>query len=305
MPFVKIDKQILNSSLWIDRDQRDVFVTALIMAEPFEAEEEMPQIEVGTLNYTGFVAPAGFYGFVAAAGPGIARMAISNDTTDIDRGMTALRKLGEPDPDSRNQKHEGRRLIRVDHGYLILNYADFFLKDYNNAARCKRWREKVKAQKLINDMHVVGDDTHVATPSRDRSRDRDKSNEDRVSAASPLEPIAAAFGYCNTFGIVGHWDRNAIAEAVKLEVERVGVTPEQAVDAMVAARSEYEAHKAESGSYCVDAVSFITKGTWRNKTLWNKAKEKAQPKKRENLSAEHKRKMDALLQEAESQKPSD
>ena len=71
MAFVKLDTGILDSTLWIERDQREIFITALLMAEPREFSEPIQQIEIGELIFTGFEAPPGWYGFVPAASFGI------------------------------------------------------------------------------------------------------------------------------------------------------------------------------------------------------------------------------------------
>jgi hypothetical protein len=125
--FVKLDTGILNSSLWIERDLRSLFVTALVMAEPFEVTESMPQLNVRSLESTGWTVPAGWYGFVEASGTGIVRR---DGMTDIDAGLTVLETLCSPDPDSRSQDFEGRRLARVDGGYIVLNYFKFRERDY-------------------------------------------------------------------------------------------------------------------------------------------------------------------------------
>lgn len=142
MSFLKLDTSIITSSVWMDRDVRDVFVTALLMAHPYELKQPEPQIEVRSLNQTGFVVPPGWYGFIAAAGTGIVRQAL----VDIQPGLDALEKLGNPDLESRSQEHEGRRLIRIDHGYIVLNFIHYREKDHNNAERCKRYRERKNAQ---------------------------------------------------------------------------------------------------------------------------------------------------------------
>src|SRR6185437_13486679 len=113
MGFVKLDTGILDSTLWIEKDQRDVFITALLMAEPREFNEPQPQIEVDSMVPTGFVVPPGWYGFCAAAGSGIIRRSL----TEHFSGMKALRELGSPDPESRTKTFEGRRLIRINGGY--------------------------------------------------------------------------------------------------------------------------------------------------------------------------------------------
>ncbi len=140
MAFVKLDVGILDSTLWMARDLREVFITALLMAEPQEFDEPIHQIAVDSMQETGFVAPAGWYGFVRAAGPGIVR----RSGVEHDMGMTALRALGEPDGESRSKQFDGRRLIRTDGGYVVLNFMNYRDKDHSGAERAKRYRERQK-----------------------------------------------------------------------------------------------------------------------------------------------------------------
>jgi hypothetical protein len=161
MAFVKLDCGILNSTLWVEREPRDVFITALLMAQPIEIQEPMPQFEVRSLEPTGFMIPPGWYGFVQAAGPGIVRMSMSDQTA----GMDALEKLGAPDPESRSSDFEGRRLVRVDGGYVILNFMKYRDKDNNSAIRSARYRER-KAQ--LASVTASRRDDHSVT--RDASR---------------------------------------------------------------------------------------------------------------------------------------
>jgi hypothetical protein len=140
MAFVKLDTKILDSTLWIERDLREVFITALLMAEPREFPEPVQQIEVGRLEFTGFFAPAGWYGFVPAASLGI----ISRAGVDREAGLEALRRLGEPEVESRSTDFGGRRMIRTDGGFLILNFMRYRDKDHTNATRQKRLRDRRK-----------------------------------------------------------------------------------------------------------------------------------------------------------------
>jgi hypothetical protein len=142
MAFVKLDQGILSSTIWFDRECRELFITALLMAEPIELRQPMPQL-VATghgIEETGFVVPPGWYGFVHAAGPGIVRRALMDDAP----GMAALHRLGEPDHESRTADFEGRRLIRVDGGYVVLNFIKYREKDASAADRVRRWRERQK-----------------------------------------------------------------------------------------------------------------------------------------------------------------
>lgn len=138
MAFVKLDTGILNSTLWFERDCREVFITALLMAHPIELREPMPQLHVSRIETTGFVVPIGWYGFVPAAGPGIIRMAMCS----MDSGTEALVRLGSPDPESRTPDHEGRRMVRVDGGYIILNFIKYREKDNTTKERSARYRDR-------------------------------------------------------------------------------------------------------------------------------------------------------------------
>lgn len=138
MGFVKLDSGLLTSTLWAHREEREVFITALLMAEPHELREPTPQLEVDSLQETGFIVPEGWYGFVAAAGPGILRQALVKPGP----GMEALRALGRPDPESRSKEFDGRRMVRVDGGYILLNYIKYRDRDYTAADRSRRYRQR-------------------------------------------------------------------------------------------------------------------------------------------------------------------
>lgn len=138
MAFVKLDCGILNSTLWVDRDAREVFITALLMAEPFQLEQPTAQLNVRNLDEAGWEAPPGWYGMVQAAGIGI----IHRSGIEQERGLAALERLGCPEPDSRSREYEGRRLVRVDGGYLVLNFDKYRRKDHSAAERSRRYRER-------------------------------------------------------------------------------------------------------------------------------------------------------------------
>jgi hypothetical protein len=141
MPFVKLDCQLLHSTLWLDIDATRIFLTSLMMAEPREIKEPMAQLDVNTMQPTGWEVPSGWYGFVPAAGPGI----VTASLLDMKVGMAALVRLGTPEPESRSPEFDGRRLVRVSGGFVVLNYMHYREKDHTAAIRMRRWREKKKA----------------------------------------------------------------------------------------------------------------------------------------------------------------
>jgi hypothetical protein len=138
MPFVKLDVGILRSSLWPDLEARTVFLTALVMAEPFELREETPQLDVATAKPLPWSVPAGRYGFAAVAPTTL----IAQAGIAADAGMRALTRLGEPEAASRSRAYDGRRLVRVEGGFLVLNFQTYREKDHSAASRQRKYRER-------------------------------------------------------------------------------------------------------------------------------------------------------------------
>jgi hypothetical protein len=96
MGFTKLFSSILLSSIWMeDQDTRLVWITLLALANR--------------------------KGVVEASGPGIANAA----RVSIEACDAALKKFQEPDEDSRSEQFEGRRIQRVEGGWLLLNYARY------------------------------------------------------------------------------------------------------------------------------------------------------------------------------------
>lgn len=155
MPFVKLDCGMLNSTLWFDKPARDIFITALLMAEPHELTEPSPQIEVDSLKETGWQVPPGWYGMVPAAGIGI----IHRTGLDEQIGIEALRRLGNPEASSRSPDFDGRRMVRVNGGYILLNFIRYRERDYTAAERSRRYRER-KSRRSGDTLHR---DAPVAT----------------------------------------------------------------------------------------------------------------------------------------------
>ena len=147
MPFVKLDCALLTSSLWPDPAASRLFITALLMCKSKTLDDEVPQIQVNSLDETGWKVPAGEYGFVEAAGTGLVWQA----TLPQEQGLAALEALCSPDRQSRDQRFEGRRMARVNGGYLVLNYI--------------RYREKDSTQSRVDTPGYV---YYIGVPGSDR-----------------------------------------------------------------------------------------------------------------------------------------
>lgn len=94
--YTKLFGSIVASTIWReDNETRVVWITMLAMADRD--------------------------GVVDASVPGLADMA----RVPIEATRKALEKFMSPDPDSRTDEHEGRRVKKVDGGWLLLNHAKY------------------------------------------------------------------------------------------------------------------------------------------------------------------------------------
>jgi hypothetical protein len=125
--FTKLHASIVNSSVWDESDSvRIIWVTMLAMADAA--------------------------GFVESSLPGLAHQARkSREETE-----QALAVLSSPDPDSKNPDHEGRRIQKVEGGWILLNYVLYREKaevsdDPEKTAtreRVRRHRERKQVERL-------------------------------------------------------------------------------------------------------------------------------------------------------------
>lgn len=73
------------------------------------------------LLFVSMLARADAVGFVEAALPGLARLS----NLSLPETESAIVVLESPDPHSKNPSHEGRRVLRVDGGWVIINYEEY------------------------------------------------------------------------------------------------------------------------------------------------------------------------------------
>ncbi len=135
----------------------------------------MEALSVRSLEPLGFTVPAGWYGFVRAAGIGIVRQAGIPDSA---RGMDALEVLSRTDPESRTAAWEGRRMVRVDGGFVILNFMKYRERDMTASERSRRWRDAQRSQR------------RSATPEQPFVTQVEVEVEGEVQKRAPLAPLA-------------------------------------------------------------------------------------------------------------------
>jgi hypothetical protein len=157
-----------------------VFITALLMAQPVELKGPINQIEARSLNETGWTIPPGWYGFVEAAGSGIVRRA----GIDYEAGMAALERLGSPESESRSPDYEGRRLVRVDGGYLVLNFFKYRDRDYTGAERARRYRERQAEKRAASHRDITPSHRDITQAEAEAEAEEYSEKQLRTPAAS-------------------------------------------------------------------------------------------------------------------------
>lgn len=182
MPFVKLDAGILRSTIWYKRPELEIFLAALLMAEPREYEQEIPTLETDTLERAAFTVPPGWYGFVPASGPGLIQQAV----VDQAAGIEALKALAQPELESRSQVHAGRRMVRIDGGYLVLNYMKYRDYDYNAAERMRKLRARRRVTPALQDVTGVTRNGRDVRPNVTHSREQRADADTKQASADAL-----------------------------------------------------------------------------------------------------------------------
>lgn len=127
-PYCKLFNSIITSSIWSEDDPtRIVWITLLAIKD--------------------------MDGFCETSIPGLAALARKS----IDETSAAIKKLESPDTFSRSSEHEGRRIQKVEGGFIVLNHAN-----YRDRERREKRREYMR--KLMSDKRAsVGKANKVLT----------------------------------------------------------------------------------------------------------------------------------------------
>ena len=148
--FVKIYASITRSSVWLESNEtRLVWITMLVAAGP----DGVVEASVGGLAHLARVTKA--------------------------ECRAALDVLEAPDADSRSEEHDGRRVEKVDGGWLVLNHAKYRERQSDRNAKAadrqRRWRER-KRDAALRDIS----ETHVTPSSHQKSEVRSQSAQRRT-----------------------------------------------------------------------------------------------------------------------------
>jgi len=120
MGFTKLDSGIVLSSIW---------------AQP----------EYIRVVWTTILALKNQNGFIATSYSGLQRTCNLLDDIEGKKFANSIAYLEGPDPDSRTKEFDGRRIQRIEGGWIVLNhqkYRDFLYSDHPDAIRQRKHREK-------------------------------------------------------------------------------------------------------------------------------------------------------------------
>ena len=107
---------------------------------------------------------------------------------EVEAGLAALERLGRPELDSRTPDFEGRRMVRVAGGYLVLNYMLYRDKDHGAAERMRVYRAK-KAKKTERSKNEDGRERAFGKAVGDGDEQRANDIVDRTGTwESPEAP---------------------------------------------------------------------------------------------------------------------
>lgn len=266
MPFVKLDCQMLDSTTWLDREAREIFITALLMARPYELQHPQPQIRIRSLRKTGWSVPAGWYGFVPAAGVGIVKRA----GIDLKSGLRALDRLGSPERDSRSRDYEGRRLVRIDGGFIILNFMRHWDRDETGAERQRRYRlrqaelRRLEAEKRRNGVTIVTSRNEVTNKIKEVEVEVDRDKELKSKTTTPAPTALSPKRQSWVLRLAEIWVNVYKPADGKAPIPKIGKLLLPVKDAPDLER-RFTAYVTQTPAQFVNLVKFVeTFGSWGN-----------------------------------------
>lgn len=185
MPFIKLDAGVLTSTIWTDEPAWKLFQAAMLRAEPTEFTNAQHALNIRTMAPEGWWIPPGWYGFARVSGPWLVAQYRAADPEECWR---ALARLCSPEPESRSQDFEGRRLARVDGGYIVFNFMKYRDFDHSAADRMRKLRARKKSGVTPNGDAVRPNVTH--SRGREQRAEAESVPETSISQESPVASLA-------------------------------------------------------------------------------------------------------------------
>jgi hypothetical protein len=251
MGFTKLDSGILDSSIW----------------------SEPPATRVVWFT---FLAKADENGYVRASRSGMFRAA-NVELEDFDRAMNCLEG---PDPESRTPDYEGRRIQKVEGGWLVLNYPKYKTRleimREQTRSRVQNYRERLK-QAENDRCNVTGNDAmlHCVTPALPSVSVSVSASEERGIGGKPRKRMITTHRECSE-----HLKRRILEIRQQKITEKTMIAWDRQVRLMIEQDSRTTADIHTLIDLCHNMEPSPTGFTWRNNILsmeklrqrWNEGK---------------------------------
>lgn len=221
--FTKLFNSILHSTVWSEPNEvRILWITMLAMANK--------------------------HGEVMASVPGLARMA----GITIDETEHGLSRFMEPDPYSRTPDHEGRRIEKVEGGWLLLNHGKYRAlmsaeerREYNRRKQAER---RAKLSMTVNDKSMtISTVSTVQKQSTEAEAEAEKSHHPPKEHTARSAPSGYAVPPCfesveGFTAALSGWIESrkklrkpATGRAIQILIDRLAEQPDRAIAALDAA----------------------------------------------------------------------
>jgi hypothetical protein len=155
--YSKLFSEIVTSSIWSEDDKtRIVWITMLALKDKD--------------------------GFVAAAIPGLANAA----RVTVEECEKAITKLESPDKYSRSVDNEGRRVKRVDGGWMVLNHLKY--RDKRNDEERREYQRQWQYNRRHQNVDTNVDNVDTMLTHTDTDTDTDKNKSKRTTTKRFIKP---------------------------------------------------------------------------------------------------------------------
>lgn len=175
--YTKLFNSILASTVWREpMEVRIVWITLLAMADKD--------------------------GIAEGSVPGLADFA----RIPVEATREALARLSAPDPDSRSQEHEGRRIEAVDGGWQLLNHAKYRAKmgaderrEYNRLKQAQ-YRNRLSPSITVNDNVRCVDNTEAKAEADTEAKAVNNKQDAKASNVFKKPQVVDVQMYCRERG---------------------------------------------------------------------------------------------------------
>jgi hypothetical protein len=166
--FTKLFGTIITSSIWSEDDKtRIMWITLLACADSD--------------------------GYCSGSIVGFAAMA----RMTLEQAEAAMNRLESPDPHSRTPDHEGRRVLKVDGGWLLANYSKYREKAQKEERReylkLKKREGRSKCQQMSTVVNNVSTTPSASSSVSPSEKDRESVREEEASKRPEMLRIEALF----------------------------------------------------------------------------------------------------------------